>query len=90
MLKQFDCLPEFNKLGPPASILKYLKSKSATDKNVCSGRGNCVDVDKCKCNSKYIGKDCSKDRLIIVYAKGTANVYNLGWLYLLILILLIL
>src|SRR5690606_24777843 len=65
--------------------------KSATDEEVCSGRGKCVWKNQYLCDSRSLGIDCSKDRLIVLYLQlSQANIYSLNWICLIIVMILLL
>jgi hypothetical protein len=59
--------------------------KIASETSVCSGRGKCIGIDQCKCDPKYLGDECTKDRLIIVYA-ATANIPSWSWMSILMIL----
>lgn len=60
---------------------------SAVDEAVCSGKGTCIGKDQCKCNPRYTGNECEKERIIVVYAAAGAYSWNLLGLVILILLL---
>lgn len=58
--------------------------KKRDDPSICSGGVKYIQENLCKCNVYYVGVECTKDRLIVLYA--TADIFTFNWLCIIIVI----